>query len=60
MPSLTGLVMNMTLKRALSDRWAVRIWPQYHGYSVVFSKADEVERVGRGSTVRKAVRKAFR
>jgi hypothetical protein len=50
----------MNLKRALADRWSVRVWPHYNGYSVVFTKAGEDERLGRGSTLKRAVKAAFR
>lgn len=49
----------MTLKRALALGWSVKVWPTYDGYTAVFTRAGEDERVGRGLTVKNAVKAAF-
>lgn len=48
------------LKRALTMGWSAQIWPHYRGYSVVFIKGNGEERVGRGDTVRLAVKAALK
>lgn len=50
----------MKLKVALADGWSVSIWPHHKGYTAVFNKGGEVERDGRGNTVKLAVANAFR
>jgi len=49
----------MTITKALKAGWAVKIWPHYRGYTVVFMKGDR-ERVGRAGTVKRAVKIAWR
>lgn len=50
----------MKLNKALKDGWAVKIWPNYYGYTVVFNRAGDDERIARGATVKQAVKKALR
>lgn len=52
--------MKMTLNKAVSLGWSVSIWPHYEGYTAVFTKLGRTERIGRGATVKKATRNAFK
>ena len=51
--------MNL-IKKMAKDGWHVKIWPHYRGYTVVFNKAGEDERIGRGDTIKLAARRAVR